>query len=130
MNKEDKIVGAGLILRFDPRELIEKEKVFFDVADLGLIVDAQRWPDNLVLNKGLIFSDDMFSETMSCDSTLIFYIRSAIGRVKSLISRATHNPHVVWEHGLINIFDIGKIEEENTYMTRTKTVLSFKAMGC
>jgi hypothetical protein len=114
-------------MKFNPKELCHSYKVTFTIEDLNLTIDTNNWPDNLIYNPNLIESDDMFYEEFCSDTTLTFYVESAIGRCKSLISRATHNPEAQWEHGDIHIIDIpGECKEH--YMKRTRTNLAVREM--
>lgn len=67
----------------------------------------------------------MFYEEFCSDSTLWFYIESAIRKCRSLISRAMHNTDIVWEHGDIRILDIeGKCPKK--WMIRTRTEVAIR----
>jgi hypothetical protein len=112
-------------ISWNPRDLIEKHKVQFHIPDLDLIIDATNWPENLILNPELRYSEEMFYEQFCCDTTLSFYTMSAIDRVKSLISRATHNPETKWEHGLINFYAIDE-ECPEKWMKKSITNLALK----
>ena len=48
------------IMKFVPLELVRQAQVSFDVLDLGLSIDANTWPSNLIYNPELLQSNDMF----------------------------------------------------------------------
>lgn len=129
--KEHKFIyfePTELIMSFNPIDLMKKFKISIEFPDKGLIVNEHNWPKNLVLNKKLFESDDMFYEQFSSDSTLSFYIKSSMERVMSLISRAISQPEKLWEHGYINIYEIPKVDP-SPYMVRTRTNLALQEIS-
>jgi|ERR1041385_57701 hypothetical protein len=120
-------------MKFNPYELVKNYDIQFitgQAINKEIRVNKDYWPENLIYNEQLSSLDDNveeFNEYIRSDTTLIFYIESAIGRVKSLISRATnYDPPSIIEHSDIHIFFLDDKPDDNDkpfYMTRTKTVL-------
>lgn len=112
-------------ISWNPQEFVERHRLQYHITDLNLIIGEKNWPANLILNPELKYSEDMFYEQLCCDTTLAFYSDSAIGRIKSLISRAAHNQETKWEHGLINFYDIDE-ECSEKWMKKSITNLALK----
>lgn len=121
------IISEKQILSYIPIDIVKNNQVSFEVRDLGLIINADNWPSNLIYNPDLLQSDDMFYEQFCSDTTLWFYIESAIHRCKSLVSRATHESDIIWEHGPIRILEIGG-ECPKPWMTRTRVEVAIRKM--
>lgn len=122
------MISERQIISFIPIEVVRNTGVTFDVQGLGIIISSENWPSNLIFNPDLHESDDMFYEVICSDTTLTFFITSAIGRCKSLVSRAVHEPNIIWEHGRINIIEIGG-ECSQTWMIRTRTNLALRKLN-
>jgi hypothetical protein len=106
-------------MQFIPIEIVKENNVSFFVADLGLSITNENWPENLVYNQELKIGDETFYRTYSSDTTLYFDVMEALNVCKSLISRAIHNTSEIWEHGPIMLSEIGGDCPE-PWMTRSK----------
>lgn len=122
------IISEKQFLSYIPLEIVQHNRVSFEVKDLNIIVDANTWPSNLTYNPNLIETEDMFYEQFCNDSTLSFYINSAVYRCRSLVSRAVHNPSVIWEHGPIRILEIG-CNCPKEWMIRTRVEGSIRKLN-
>lgn len=122
------IISEKQIINYIPLDIVRDNKVFFDVRDLGLTINAENWPSNLIYNPDLLQSDDMFYEQFCSDTTLFFYIESAIRRCRSLVSRATHEQDIVWEHGPIRVMETEKGEYQEPWMTQTRIEIAIRPL--
>lgn len=113
-------------MKFNPKNLCKEYDVSFNVTDLNEIYSADNWPSNLIYNQDLMVKDinDTFYETFYSDTTLTFMVKSAIGRVKSLISRACHNKDKLYEHSdIICIFYDDDIDYQGFVKSKVEVYL-------
>lgn len=123
-----KLDQKKLFASFIPKDIVKYTCAKFIFHDTGLIISPENWPSNLIYNENFLKSSEMFSEKLCCDTTLFFYVRSALGRCKSLVSRAVHEPDIIWEHGPIRVLEIyGECPEP--WMTSTITEVAIWALN-
>jgi hypothetical protein len=124
-------------MKFNPRELIIKNHINIELKFDGKILASKDiWPENLIYDPYLSDKDeniDQFYEYMWSDTTLTFYIESAINRVRSLISRAAFDgKNNLIKHSDVHIIFLDDKPEDfdkPNWMTKTKTIIYFKEIN-
>lgn len=130
-------------MEFIPIDLISKYPFsYIDFYEKEIFVNKETWPKNLSLNPDLNLNDkniEYFNQTFWSDSTLDFFIESALGRCRSLVSRALNgSKDKILEHSLIKVL----FTEENptdhvilmgaeghghpSWMTKSNVIIYFK----
>lgn len=116
-------------MKFNPYELINEYDVVYFNKKNEVIANKDNWPKNLIYNPEINENNctDEFNEFMWSDTTLTFYIKSAIGISNSLISRScNYGRNNIVEHSDIHVIFLDDKPEEHdnpNWMTKTKTVV-------
>lgn len=119
-------------MRFNPHKIVKEFEVTFFSMENKKTIDKDNWPENLIYDENLSDLDNVeeFYKYMWSDTTLTFYIESAINIVRSLISRAiNYDPPDIIEHSDVHIIfldDDPKENEQPGWMQKTKTVIYFR----
>lgn len=112
--------------KVSPLYLMKEHNIEWEFISIpGRRFTHENFPDNLIYNEEMIFSDDLFYASQHNDTTLWYFVNSSLGRLKSILSRAVNNKDKKYEHSpILSYFIEGKSPKH--YQVRSCTFISFR----